>query len=80
MAICTLANMVTASSHSQGTASVVTDKDVTRDTRNARALGDALALCMAVPWGMCGIFYTGRSSFKGIDPQMICNFTPFARA
>lgn len=44
----------------QGAAAPVGTKDMRRDLQNAHALGSALALCMAVPWALCGLFYTGE--------------------
>lgn len=33
--------------------------DVDRNLSKARALGNALLCCMAVPWALCVIIYTG---------------------
>ena len=29
---------------------------------NARALGNALVVCMIVPWTLCFVFYTGTAA------------------
>jgi hypothetical protein len=29
------------------------------DLDSARALGDAMLLCTAIPWALCALFYTG---------------------
>ena len=34
-------------------------KDVDMNTKKALALGNALLVCMAVPWALCVIIYTG---------------------
>ena len=32
-----------------------------RDLHNARALGNALLVCMTLPWGLCCLFYIGMA-------------------
>ena len=34
------------------------DQDVSRDHGNAGALGDAMLVCMLVPWALCLLIYT----------------------
>ena len=41
----------------QGSAAKATEDG--QDHTNARALGNALVVCMIVPWALCFLFYTG---------------------
>ncbi len=41
----------------QGSAAKATE--IGQDHTNARALGNALVVCMIVPWALCFLFYTG---------------------
>ncbi len=34
-------------------------QDVNKNTKKALALGNALLVCMAVPWALCVIMYSG---------------------
>ena len=67
----------------QGTASAKKSGDNDRDIQNAHALGNALVLCMAVPWSLCGIFYTGLAprACNKVEPRSIvlCAMLRFLR-
>ena len=36
-------------------------QDVNKNTKKALALGNALLVCMAVPWAICVIVYSGAA-------------------
>ncbi len=39
-------------------------QDVNMNTKKALALGNALLVCMAVPWGVCVIVYSGAACLQ----------------
>ena len=38
--------------------------DAAKASLNAKALANALLVCLVVPWTLCVIFYTGKSTFQ----------------